>query len=75
MILSVAVLSSNDGRLLGVIGQRIVEYLEGVRAVAGGAVRGASTRCRVDPWRRGALTASPSVAVVTSIGGPQMSLS
>ena len=36
MILSVTVLGSNDGTPLAVIGQRIVEYLEGGRAVAGG---------------------------------------
>jgi conjugative relaxase-like TrwC/TraI family protein len=36
MILSVTVLGSNDGTPLSVIGQRIVEYLEGGRSVAGG---------------------------------------
>ena len=36
MILSVTVLGSNDGTSLSVIGQRIVEYLEGGRSVAGG---------------------------------------
>ncbi len=36
MILSVTVLGSNDGTPLSVIGQRIVEYLEGGRPVAGG---------------------------------------
>jgi conjugative relaxase-like TrwC/TraI family protein len=36
MILSVTVLGSNDGTPLSVIGQRIVEYLEGGRAIAGG---------------------------------------
>ncbi|MGD0742111.1 MAG: MobF family relaxase [Acidimicrobiales bacterium] len=36
MILSVTVLGSNDGTPLSVIGQRIVEYLEGGRLVAGG---------------------------------------
>jgi conjugative relaxase-like TrwC/TraI family protein len=36
MILSVTVLGSNDGTPLAVIGQRIVEYLEGGRAIAGG---------------------------------------
>jgi hypothetical protein len=36
MILSVTVLGSNDGRPLATIGQRIVEYLEGGRAVADG---------------------------------------
>jgi conjugative relaxase-like TrwC/TraI family protein len=41
MILSVTVLGSNDGTPLLVIGQRIVEYLEGGRAVAGGRLPGA----------------------------------
>jgi conjugative relaxase-like TrwC/TraI family protein len=41
MILSVTVLGSNDGTPLAVIGQRIVEYLEGGRAVAGGRRPGA----------------------------------
>jgi conjugative relaxase-like TrwC/TraI family protein len=36
MILSVSVLGSNDGTPLSVIGQRIVEYLEGARSVTGG---------------------------------------
>ena len=36
MILSVTVLGSNDGTPLSLIGQRIVEYLEGGRSVAGG---------------------------------------
>ena len=35
MILSVTVLGSNDATPLSVIGERIVEYLEGGRAVAG----------------------------------------
>jgi hypothetical protein len=35
MILSVTVLGSNDGTPLMVIGERIVEYLEGGRAIAG----------------------------------------
>jgi conjugative relaxase-like TrwC/TraI family protein len=41
MILSVTVLGSNDGTPLSVIGQRIVEYLEGGRSVAGGRRPGA----------------------------------
>jgi hypothetical protein len=36
MILSVTVLGSTDGRPLAVIGQRIVEYLEGGRAIVDG---------------------------------------
>ena len=36
MILSVTVLGSNEGTPLEVIGQRIVEYLEGGRAITGG---------------------------------------
>jgi hypothetical protein len=36
MILSVSVHGSNDGTPLLVIGRRIVEHLEGGRAVAGG---------------------------------------
>ena len=41
MILSVTVLGSNDGTPLSVIGQRIVEYLEGGRSIAGGRRPGA----------------------------------
>ena len=41
MILSVTVLGSNDGTPLSLIGQRIVDYLEGGRAVAGGRRPGA----------------------------------
>ena len=40
MILSVTVLGSNDGTPLSVIGERIVKYLEGRRAVAGGRCPG-----------------------------------
>jgi conjugative relaxase-like TrwC/TraI family protein len=41
MILSVTVLGSNDGTALSVIGQRIVEYLEGGRSIVGGRRPGA----------------------------------
>jgi hypothetical protein len=41
MTLSVLVLGSNEGTPLSVIGQRIVEYLEGGRSIAGGRHSGA----------------------------------
>ena len=50
MILSVTVLGSNDGTSLSAIGQRIVEYLEGGRAVARRAPSGQARRA---PFARG----------------------